>query len=66
MTTNVGTIDRVLRVAIGVALIAFALMSTASYAWLAWIGIVPILTAAVGWCPAYFIFGLRTCPMKRA
>jgi len=66
MKTNVGIADRVFRIVLGVALIAFALTSGSAYAWLGWIGVVPIVTAAIGWCPAYAMFGLRTCPMRRA
>ena len=67
MSTNVGAIDRVLRVILGLALIAFALgfiAPGAPYHWLGWIGAVPLLTAAVGSCPLYSVLGLSTCPAK--
>jgi hypothetical protein len=66
MTTNIGGIDRVVRIIVGLALIAFALFGPADIAWkwIGWIGVVPILTALVGWCPAYSMVGLSTCPMK--
>lgn len=63
MTANVGTIDRIARVIIGIALIAFALGYIApgtSWAWVGWIGVVPLLTAALGNCPAYSIVGCST------
>lgn len=63
MTVNVGTIDRIARVVIGLALIAFALGYVApgtSWSWVGWIGIVPILTAVFGTCPAYSLLGLST------
>lgn len=66
MTTNVGTIDRALRIIAGLALIAFALgyiMPGTGYNWLGWIGVVPILTALAGFCPAYTILGVSTCPL---
>ncbi len=69
MSTNVGTIDRILRIVLGIALIAFALgfiAPGAPYAWLGWIGVIPLLTALVGSCPLYSIMGLSTCPAKRA
>ncbi len=70
MTANVGAVDRILRIIIGAALIAFALgfIATGSpYAWLGWIGVIPLLTALVGSCPLYSIVGLSTCPVdKRA
>ena len=68
MTTNVGAIDRVLRVIIGIVLIAFALGFIATgwpYAWLGWIGVIPLLTALVGSCPLYSIVGLSTCPVDK-
>lgn len=66
MTTNIGGIDRVVRIIVGLALIAFALFGPADigWKWIGWIGVVPILTALVGWCPAYSLVGLSTCPMK--
>lgn len=66
MITNVGVADRVARIVVGVALVAFALYGQADYAWIGWIGVVPLLTAALGWCPLYSMLGVRTCPMKDA
>lgn len=64
---NVGTIDRVLRVVVGIALlVAFFAMPEASYRWVFLIGVVPLLTAALGSCPLYSLFGVSTCPMKRS
>ena len=63
MTLNVGMIDRIARIIIGVALIAFALGYIApgtSWAWVGWIGVVPILTALFGTCPAYSLLGMST------
>ncbi len=62
MTKNVGMIDRILRALAGIALIAWAL--TGGPVW-AWIGVVPLATAAVSWCPAYSLFGIKTCPANR-
>jgi hypothetical protein len=65
MSTNVGSIDRVLRIILGAALLAFALGYIApgsGYAWLGWIGVVPILTAFFGVCPLYSLLGMSTCP----
>ncbi len=63
MSMNVGTVDRILRVVVGLALIAFALGYIApgtSWSWVGWIGVVPILTAVFGTCPAYSVLGLST------
>jgi hypothetical protein len=62
--SNVGGIDRILRIVLGIALIAMTLTGTIG-AW-GWIGVVPLLTAALGSCPLYTVLGLSTCPMKKA
>lgn len=60
-TRNVGTIDRVLRIAIGTALIAgFFLNSEASLRWLYLIGIVPLATGLMSSCLLYRLFGIST------
>jgi hypothetical protein len=63
MKTNVGNIDRVLRVALGVVLIALAVTGTIGL-W-GYVGVVPLLTAAFGYCPAYHLLGIDTCPRAR-
>ena len=63
MTTNVGSIDRVLRAVLGVVLVALAVTGTIG-PW-GWIGLVPLATAALGFCPLYAMLGLSTCPMKK-
>ncbi len=63
MASNVGMFDRLARIVIGCALIAFALGYIApgtSWAWVGWIGVVPLLTAAFGTCPAYSMLGCST------
>jgi hypothetical protein len=63
MTINVGTIDRIARIVVGLALIGFALGVIApgtGWNWVGWIGVIPILTALFGTCPAYTMFGLST------
>ena len=63
MKTNEGTVDRALRVIAGLVLIGLAATGTVGI-W-GWIGIMPLLTGAIGFCPAYSIFGISTCPMKK-
>ncbi len=63
MKLNVGGIDRIARIVIGLVLIALAATGTVG-AW-GWIGLVPLLTGAVGLCPAYPLLGMNTCPMKK-
>lgn len=65
--TNVGGIDRVLRIVVGLALIAgFFLNTDAAYRWAYLIGIVPLATGLMSSCPLYTILGLSTCPVKKA
>ncbi|WP_188258963.1 YgaP family membrane protein [Azospirillum tabaci] len=63
MPINVGTIDRALRAIVGFVLIALVFVGPQS-PW-GWIGLVPLLTAVVGFCPAYTLFGVRSCPIKK-
>ena len=64
MKTNVGGIDRTLRIVIGLALIGLTLAGTIG-PW-GWIGVVPLITAALGTCPLYTLLGLNTCPRGKA
>ena len=59
MNKNVGIIDRTLRIVVGLALIALTTTGTIG-AW-GWIGVVPLATRVLGWCPAYTLFGFKTC-----
>ncbi|MDF2142698.1 DUF2892 domain-containing protein [Paenirhodobacter sp. CAU 1674] len=64
--SNVGGMDRILRIVVGLALLAgFFLNAEATYRWAYLIGIVPLATGLLGTCPLYSIFGLNTCPMKK-
>ncbi|MGE5468504.1 MAG: DUF2892 domain-containing protein [Ignavibacteria bacterium] len=62
MKFNVGGIDRVLRVLLGLALVAWAVLGGPVWAW---IGLVPLATGAVGFCPLYPLLGMNTCPAKK-
>ncbi len=62
MKSNVGGVDRVLRIVLGLVLIGLA--ATGTVGWWGWLGIVPLATGLVGWCPPYAIFGISTCKMK--
>lgn len=65
MKSNVGTIDRSLRIAVGVGIVAAGLYFKS---WFGLIGLVPLFTAFIGWCPLYVPFGISTCglPSERS
>lgn len=62
MKRNIGSLDRILRVVLGLVLIGLA--ATGKVGVWGWIGVVPLATAAIGWCPPYALFGWNTCAMK--
>jgi membrane protein implicated in regulation of membrane protease activity len=63
MTANVGGIDRIARIVLGLVLVGLA--ATGTVGWWGWLGIVPLATGAMGWCPPYAMFGFSTCSMKK-
>lgn len=66
LASNVGTIDRALRILVGLALIAgFFLNADASLRWLYLIGIVPLATGLSGSCGLYSLLGINTCRLGK-
>jgi membrane protein implicated in regulation of membrane protease activity len=61
--TNEGGLDRTLRIVAGLVLIALVFAGPKTQ--LGWIGLVPLVTGLIGWCPVYSLFGMSTCPMKK-
>jgi hypothetical protein len=59
MTQNIGNTERILRAIAGLVLIALVFVGPQTV-W-GWIGIVPLATAIIGWCPPYALFGISTC-----
>ncbi len=59
MTRNVGGVDRILRIIIGLGLISLVYVGPQT-PW-GWIGVIPLLSAIVGFCPAYRLIGVNTC-----
>jgi hypothetical protein len=64
MKANVGGIDRVLRIVLGLALLALTITGTIGV-W-GWIGVVLLGTALLRYCPLYQVLGFSTCPLRRA
>lgn len=62
MHPNVGSVDRIIRIVVGVALIAASLFGVIGV-W-GWIGVIPLATGLFRVCPAYMLFGMKTCPAK--
>ena len=60
---NEGGLDRLLRIVVGLVLLALVFVGPKTP--LGWIGVVPLLTGLVGFCPAYLIFGINTCGIRR-
>lgn len=62
MKSNAGTVDRIARLALGAALIGLAATGNVG-AW-GYVGVIPVLTGLVGYCPLYSILGINTCPVR--
>lgn len=63
LKVNVGSIDKIARIGVGILLLVLAVMSIGT-PW-TWIGIVPLITGLAGRCPAYSLFGINTCNIKK-
>jgi len=63
MKSNVGGIDRILRIVLGLVLIGLTLNGSIGV-W-GWLGLIPLATAAIGFCPLYTVIGISSCPMKK-
>lgn len=66
MKVNEGTADRVIRVLVGLAILSALVLIEGQARWLGLIGLVPLITGLIGYCPVYGLLGFNTCPMKRA
>ncbi len=63
MTTNIGGMERILRIVIGLVLIGLA--TTGQVGVWGWIGLVPLATGLIGWCPPYSLLGINTCKNRK-
>jgi membrane protein implicated in regulation of membrane protease activity len=62
MKTNIGGIERIIRIVAGLVLVALA--ATGTVGWWGWLGAIPLATGLMGWCPPYAMLGISTCRMK--
>ncbi len=62
MTKNIGNTERIIRIVVGLVLIALAATETVG-GW-GWLGVVPLATGLTGWCPPYSLLGINTCKNK--
>jgi hypothetical protein len=64
MKANVGAVDKVARIIIGLALLSLVFVLEGNLRWLGLVGIVPLATSLIGYCPLYYLLGLSTCTAK--
>lgn len=64
MSKNVGSLDKVVRVLLGIGILSLLFFVDGPSSYLGLIGIVPIGTALIGYCPGYSLFGFSTCPLS--
>lgn len=64
MEKNIGGFDRPLRIVAGLVILSLFFIIEGPNRWFALLGIVPLFTGLIGWCPAYTLFGIRTCKLK--
>lgn len=64
MQKNVGSADKIVRIVLGLGLLSLLFLLEAPMKYLGLIGIVPLLTALMGWCPLYTLLGMNTCRVK--
>ncbi len=65
MTSNIGNTERVIRAIIGVALLSLLFVLEGNMRYLGLIGVVPLVTVAVSWCPIWKLLGINTCPAPK-
>ncbi len=64
MQKNMGTVQRIIWIVFGLALLAWAILGSGDYKWIGWIGIVPLATGLIGWCAINAILGINTAEKK--
>ncbi len=66
MEKNIGSVDKAIRIIVGVALLSLLFLVEGNARWWGLIGIGPILTVVLGWCPGYSLIGVSTCKPKKS
>jgi len=66
MEQNIGSVDKALRIVIGLALLSLLFILEGNARWWGLIGIGPLLTTSLGWCPAYTLIGVTTCKTRKS
>lgn len=64
MKANVGGVDKILRIVVGLGLLSLTVILEGDARWWGLAGLVPLLTGLVNFCPLYSLLGVNTCPMK--
>ena len=65
MKENVGNTDRIIRILAGILILSAVVLIDGNARWFGLIGIVPLATGLIGWCPAYSLLGMNTCGTVR-
>ena len=65
MNANVGGIDRAVRILAGLGILCLVVLLDGAVRWWGLVGLVPLFTGLMRWCPAYTLFGLNTCPFEK-
>lgn len=65
MKANVGGVDRVLRIVVGIVLLSLVFLVAGPARWWGLVGLIPLGTGVFGFCPLYALFGLSTCPLEK-
>ncbi len=64
MKMNVGKIDKAIRLLLAIALFSLLFLLPGQEKWLGLLGLVPLLTGAINWCPIYAVLGMSTCKLR--
>ncbi|MDR3585533.1 MAG: DUF2892 domain-containing protein [Desulfosporosinus sp.] len=64
MKANEGSLERIIRLILGLIVLSLWFVLQGNTKYLALIGLIPLITAILGWCPLYSIFGINTCKRK--